>query len=67
MTPDQKINARAERAASPVDRRTGRPDNAYPSPDAGVLVSPIEYTEAFSQALGLVPTETQFGSVIRKV
>lgn len=65
MNIDEKINRRAAKVANPVDKITGRPDNAYPLP--GFDNYPMEYVELFSQALGLKPTPTAFGKVVVKV
>lgn len=43
-----------------IDKRTARPDSAYPREQQ-------RYTEEFSRALGLKPTPTMFGNEVVKI
>ena len=48
---------------SRIDRRTARPDSAYPRQQSDAQ----RYTDEFSRALGLRPTPTLFGSKVVKI
>jgi hypothetical protein len=46
-----------------IDRRTARPDSAYPRKQSDAQ----RYTDEFSRALGLKPTPTLFGNKAVKI
>ena len=46
-----------------IDRRTARPDSAYPRKQSDAQ----RYTDEFSRALGLKPTPTLFGNKVVKI
>jgi hypothetical protein len=46
-----------------IDKRTARPDSAYPREQSDAQ----RYTEEFSRALGLKPTPTMFGNEVVKI
>ena len=48
---------------SRIDRRTARPDSAYPRKQSDAQ----RYTDEFSRALGLKPTPTLFGNKAVKI